>query len=761
MAIKELDKILEPVFENIPEELKLYKQWVLWKLTPTDKGYTKVPYQINGIDPADSTNRNTWSSFLDVEEAYSQGIAEGIGFVLTEDDGFACLDVDGLEDINNLSLIVQQMVDLSYSELSPSGQGLHVWIKGFKHDNKKLMNKNTSLGFEIYDKKRFITFTGESISEQSTINESSEIIELIEEIFKRKEKQTPTIIENIGSRGVSTLPEADIIRIACNNKKTGEKITKYLHGDWESLHNGDYSAADIALCNHLAFWTNVDKAMMDSIYRKSSLMRDKWDRPQNGTTYGDITLDKAINECSRTFLPQPQGHGISVVVEEPSLTIRERTWWATNANGSKTLLHKILAEEVMQDFQMVRHPTPHSDLWFYNFKKGIYEQDKSGRQVSGIIRTKDDLKRNQVREVQEYIKDMSQVVRNANTNYIAVENGLLNLKTFQLEPFTPNVFLTQKISTKYNPDAHDSFIEETLQKVTKGHLPSYQNICEMLACVMYPEILVPKMFYLYGRTAHNGKSSVLNMIFETFDKNGGQISSVSPQSLASNKFAGSSVYGKLANVVDDQPDALIEDSGMLKTIITGGRIEIERKGKDSESVKMSTTLITASNYFPNFKESGKQINRRLHIIPFEYDFSADKGCVSDAESMQHIKSESGREYVLKLAVNSLQQMLSNAEADKLTYNDKSVETGKLFAEQNDPLSDYFFEYSKDYFIERTGSTVINEYNNWCTENSTHPLGRKRFKEAVCNKYDLIWDLKNVYINGRWKSDRGFKTKEMQ
>ncbi|MBD7945275.1 DNA primase [Psychrobacillus sp. Sa2BUA9] len=756
MAITEKSKILLPVMENIPEELKLLPQWVIWKAILNDKNeYTKVPFRANGKDAADSTNRNTWETFADVEEAYLNGIGDGIGFVLSKEDPYACIDIDGIEDIDNLSALNLQITNASYTEISPSGSGLHVWIKGYKHDSQKFKNKNTKLGYEIYDSKRFLTLTGES-KNSLPISGGPEIENFINIVFKREEnKQLPTVRTNDVE---NNLTESDIIRIATNSK-TGARFNSCFRGGWESLYSSQ-SEADLAFCNDLAFWTNCNYQLMDSIFRQSSLMREKWGRRQNTSTYGDETLKKAINECTNTFSPKTKGHEVILSDEDSSFQVRETNWWATNANGTKTLLHNVLGSEVMKEFFLVRHPNPHSDLYYYNYNKGIYEQDKSGRQVSAIIRNKDDLKRNQVREVQEYVTDMSPVINNANTNYIAVENGLLNLKTFQLEPFSPKIFVTQKINTTYNPNANDSFIEETLQKVTKGHVPSYQNICEMFACVLYPEILVPKMFYLYGRTAHNGKSSVLNMIFETFDKKGGQISAVSPQKLANNTFAGAAIYGKLANIVDDQPDAVIEDSGMLKTIITGGRIEIERKGKDSESVKMSTPLITASNYFPNFKESGNQINRRLHIIPFEYSFTEDKNCVSDSESMQRIASQSGREYVLKLAVDALKRMLLSKEADKLTYNEKSVEVGKLFAEQNDPLSDYFFEYTADYFIERPGSSVINEYNNWCTENSTHPLGRKRFKEAVSNKYDLIWDLKNVYINGGWKSTRGFKKKEV-
>ena len=78
--------------------------------------------------------------------------------------------------------------------------------------------------------------------------------------------------------------------------------------------------------------------------------------------------------------------------------------------------------------------------------------------------------------------------------------------------------------------------------------------------------------------ADNGKSTILHMIKATFDS-GGQISSVSPQRLANNNFAGSSIYGKMANVVDDLPNMEIEDTGNIKSAVTGGYLEIEQKEK--------------------------------------------------------------------------------------------------------------------------------------------------------------------------------------
>lgn len=40
---------------------------------------------------------------------------------------------------------------------------------------------------------------------------------------------------------------------------------------------------------------------MDRLFRKSNLTRDKWDRPQSGSTYSRLTLKKAISDCSSFY----------------------------------------------------------------------------------------------------------------------------------------------------------------------------------------------------------------------------------------------------------------------------------------------------------------------------------------------------------------------------------------------------------------------------------------------------------------------------
>ena len=303
-----------------------------------------------------------------------------------------------------------------------------------------------------------------------------------------------------------------------------------------------------------------------------------------------------------------------------------------------------------------------------------------------------------------------------------------------------------------------SFVESTLDKVTKGHAPSIENVKEIFACVLYTGVLVPKIHYLLGRSAHNGKSSILNLIHQTFNKDGGNISAVTPQKLSSSTFAGSSIYGKLANIVDDNPESLIEDSGLLKTIVTGGYAEIERKGRDSETVRLSATMIIASNHFPNLNESGNAINRRLNIIPFDHDFSKDDECLPDEESMRLIASDSASEYVLKLAVDALKRMMNNPSSEKLTVNEKAFEAASAFAEHNDPVGDFFHEFDEQYFIEVRGSRAIKDYEDWCRENRITPMETKKFKEVVNTRYNMEWKDKSVRESGMWKTVKGFKSK---
>ena len=88
------------------------------------------------------------------------------------------------------------------------------------------------------------------------------------------------------------------------SSKNGAAFTALWNGALEGYSSP--SEADLALCSYLAFWTGRDASKMDTMFRQSGLMRDKWDRQQSGTTYGAITIQKAIEHCREIYTPKAE-----------------------------------------------------------------------------------------------------------------------------------------------------------------------------------------------------------------------------------------------------------------------------------------------------------------------------------------------------------------------------------------------------------------------------------------------------------------------
>lgn len=755
MAIKEKDKIIEVNTLEIPEELKELPQWVLWRAEWNNKRqqYEKVPYSFSGYR-ASSTNKDTWTIFDAIHNLYEENnLYDGIGFMLSDNDKYIVLDIDNAIDENgqiNTDLALE-MTELTYCEMSPSGTVLHCFFKGELPEQRK--KKRSDLDIELYDNARFMTVTGESIG-QSEICEEQEILNnLVERFFKEEQNFETTLSYDPNHK--SELSDEEVINLMLKSKQK-DKISDLLEGNFEK-HFASPSEAVQSLLHYLAFYTGKDKQQMERIFLNYNNLTDKWDSKRGNTTWGQLELDKAVNNQNEVY--KKLNYEIKFA-ETESKKIKKGSWWIypdNDRNRKPAFAHTIMAAYVMQEHHIVRYPDADGEIYIYNPKNGIYEMDKTGRRLRHIIRGLEFLKDNSVKEVRNYIIDVCNVKTEINNDYVATKNGLVHYKTKVFKEFTPDIFLTSKIPTSYNPNAYNEFVDDTLRKVSCEHESTLVNIYEMFAQVLYPEILIDQIIYLLGTVADNGKSTILHMIKATFDS-GGQISSVSPQRLANNNFAGSSMYGKMANIVDDLPNIKIVDTGNIKSTITGGYLEIEEKGKGSHSVRMQTPFIIASNHYPKFKESGKQINKRLHIIPFEYSFKDDER-LTVSESTEIIYSESAKEYILKLAIDTLSDML-NRNGAYITPNDRSDRSIEMFTENNNPLSEYLEYRDIDYFLNTPGTIVYKDYKIWCSNNFVrNPIDKSDFITIIESHYDVVWKHSIRFnVNNKKVVRAGFKKK---
>ena len=289
-------------YENIPQEIKLLDQWVNWKSVERDGKVTKPPFQVNGKF-AESNNPKTWNSFFAVEKAV--GHFDGIGFVLTEDDPFVAIDFDKCycPAFKIIDPAIEQHIKSinTYTEISPSGRGLRSLLRGLLPVDGK---KNGRV--EVYQARRYVTITGHRLPDYPVSIESrqAELETFCQKAFPEKAedpKQTPANARQ-GSQPLNG-DWRDRLQAAFNSKN-GADIRRLYNGD----HAGypSQSEADLALCDYLAFWFSGDSGSIDRAFRESKLFRKKWDEKHfsGGNTYGEATIQKALNDLTETYNPQ-------------------------------------------------------------------------------------------------------------------------------------------------------------------------------------------------------------------------------------------------------------------------------------------------------------------------------------------------------------------------------------------------------------------------------------------------------------------------
>jgi len=270
------------VYNNIPAELKALRQWIVYKIEVDEKGKpTKVPYNPHNGYKASPTNPAHWGSFQDAV-AVSQHCS-GIGFVITANDPYLCIDLDEApdEETQQRQNAIFAAFD-SYSEVSPSGKGCHIWIKASVPGNRNRAK------VEMYTAGHYMTFTG-NCCRNLPINEYQALATQLWEQMDVKEKITSTI----DNPEVNT--DSEVLQMAAT-AANGQKFMDLYDGKWQ-LHYDDEvtkvscNEADFALINILAFYTQ-NRNQITRIFRASALgKRDKAKRQQ----YLDYMLDRAFD----------------------------------------------------------------------------------------------------------------------------------------------------------------------------------------------------------------------------------------------------------------------------------------------------------------------------------------------------------------------------------------------------------------------------------------------------------------------------------
>ncbi len=308
--------------DNIPDELKAARIWVIWCAAQRTNSrgeikITKEPRSAHTGNLCSVTDSASLSTFGEARRALEAHQADGIGCAFSDGHPVAGVDID--DCIDTSGSLHPEAAELmralpGYWEVSPSGRG----VKGFIHAEGVSLASGTRLGdfpapgitTEIYTSGRYFTITGhvhEVSTAGSTLPEAAEQMRsLVDRIEGEKAARKPAHAEpqRRGSLPVD-LSDQELLDVA-RRASNGTKFTAlYDHGDYLGQGYPSQSEADSALCFRLAFYLGADAGRVDAAFRASALMRDKWDRSVGGgETYGQETVGRACGMTREVYSPR-------------------------------------------------------------------------------------------------------------------------------------------------------------------------------------------------------------------------------------------------------------------------------------------------------------------------------------------------------------------------------------------------------------------------------------------------------------------------
>jgi putative DNA primase/helicase len=603
----------------IAEVLRARARWVLWKNEEVNGKITKVPYiaHQDKTNKADVTNGANWSSYdRAIDCLNSRNDMNGLGYCLLEDDNKAFFDfdhclVDGKVD-PEVDAIVRELE--SYTEISQSGKGLHVVVgtPGPNFDIKhKIKNHHAGIDYETYIDGRYIAITGNVLDGYS--DEVKDNPSAAENVWRAQFMRLDTVESTPKSSSISNSDLLELMMVS----KNGAAIRNLYNGVSSS---GDDSADDMALMNHLAYWTNKDPSKMEDMFRESTLGQRR--KCVERRDYVQRTVQVAIRDCKNTVgdvsrideeTPYPlnqigfvdrllelEKDRLRFCVDTKSWHICQEGVW----KQSTVQQAACYTEDLYQDLlKLSAEDVRHRDLYL-KAAKNVSDYGVSVKvlnRLSGrdkmIIRLK-----------QLDIKD----------HYLVVGNGVVNLENGELEDVNPQDFHTLFTEVDYVKAAKCSKWLKFLSEIFPGDDEIIGFIQRAMGMSLFGDE-TERFFICYGEGA-NGKSVFLD-VCKTILQYYAEKASIQTF-VSKNEDAGKArsdivrLVGKRLIVASENKKEVMLDTGLIKE--WSGDKDIVARGLYASEIRFEPrgSLWFATNHKPIIEDDTDGTWRRCIMVPF-------------------------------------------------------------------------------------------------------------------------------------------------
>lgn len=610
-----------PNAETVPEALRNLPCWVAYRATPstTKEGrIEKVPVSPHTGANASSTNPSNWSTLAHaLERAKSDGLA-GVGFVFSKENGIIGVDLDHCRDRDTGAIepwAAEIVADLySYTELSPSGTGVHVLLKGALPPGRRKKGP-----IEMYESGRFFTFTGQRLPSAPAAIEERE--QELRALHARTFGEPAPAAEEAQADSSVHLDDDTLIQKA-RTSKHGAKFSALWNGDFRAYKS--QSEADLALCGILAFWTGGDAAHVDRLFRRSGLMRPKWNQQTGDRSYGQRTIEKALSGKSvfyrpvrlyssgQEFFRLTDTGNAERFVQSTKGNVRYchpwKQWlvwnkkrWKIDDSGAVARLGKKTVRDIYLEARRARDASLVEAIadWAHRSekvdrRKAMLELGKSEEGIPILPETLD-----------------------RDPWLLNCANGTLDLRTLQCRAHAREDYLTKLTPTNYDPKAAcpdwlrflERVLPDTEVRAFLQHLIGWS-----ITGAQRDQYVV----FLVGEGA-NGKSTFLRVLLDVFGK--GYAIQAAPEILLQRRDRGhptelADLFGVRLAVCTEVGEGRVLDEPLVKRLTGGDIIRARRMREDFWEFEPTHHLWVASNHRPIIHGTDHAIWRRIIVIPF-------------------------------------------------------------------------------------------------------------------------------------------------
>jgi len=403
------------------------------------------------------------------------------------------------------------------------------------------------------------------------------------------------------------------------------------------------------------------------------------------------------------------------------------------------------------------------ELLWYDDQKGVYREngERIVKKLCELLWTKGlvlkylkpiKLKKLTTHFVNEVINTIKRRTYVSNSEFdkdpfiINVKNGLLDIRTKELQPHSPNYLSRIQINAEYNPNAKcekiDKFISEIVPEEYRKLLYQIPAYC------LFPDYKYEKAFMLVG-SGENGKSTYLNLLRIFLGEE--NVSQVSLQNLVYNRFAPARLIGKLANIFADIPSTEINSTGIFKMLTGEDTIDVEKKFKDAFAFKNRAKLIFSANELPPVNDRTWAFWRRWILIEFPYKFDG-KERPKDPDILKKLTEKEELSGFLNKIIEEYVNLLQNG------FDIEQTELGDIWMRKSNSV----YAFVKDC-LERDGNSSIpkeelyKNYVEYCEEMNILPVNKNKFGTLLPREVPVM-TVRITYEGKRVWAWKGIKLK---